>query len=294
MGKGEGRGGNVTAAICRAGKKSPDASDPANPLAERDAVASDRPKFDGPEPVLPCRWYSGVHHALVAAACVALFVHDGFFLHSLPLTAFMVWYADAYTAVLHCALDREPCLDIPALHSAARGFQAHHEYPLASTRGRGLYRMLCDTHRIQPVAIASALAFARWNLTSVRVCLLKLALAAYGGAAGHFYAHGGGAARGSAVHFLQRAHLMLPPKHHVGGHHVKPHDKNFGIVNGLSNAALNPVLKSPSLGAILSAWAFLSLFDVAVIERCVEPAGATASAVGGAVAKTARGWIGRG
>ena len=257
-------------------------------------MASDRPKFDGPEPVLPCRWYSGVHHALVAAACVALFVHDGFFLHSLPLTAFMVWYADAYTAVLHCALDREPCLDIPALHSAARGFQAHHEYPLASTRGRGLYRMLCDTHRIQLITIASALAFARWNLTSVRVCLLKLVLSAYGGAAGHFYAHGGGAARGSAVKFLQRAHLMLPPKHHVGGHHVKPHDKNFGIVNGLSNAALNPVLKSPSLGAILSAWAFLSLFDVAVIERCVEPAGATASAMGGAVAEAARGWIGLG
>ena len=180
MGKGEGRGGNVTAAICRAGKKSPDASDPANPLAERDAVASDRPKFDGPEPVLPCRWYSGVHHALVAAACVALFVHDGFFLHSLPLTAFMVWYADAYTAVLHCALDREPCLDIPALHSAARDSRRTTSTPLASTRGRGLYRMLCDTHRIQLITIASALAFARWNLTSVRVCLLKLALAAYG------------------------------------------------------------------------------------------------------------------
>ena len=219
MGKGEGRGGNVTAAICRAGKKSPDASDPANPLAERDAVASDRPKFDGPEPVLPCRWYSGVHHALVAAACVALFVHDGFFLHSLPLTAFMVWYADAYTAVLHCALDREPCLDIP--RAALRREDSRRTTSIRSRPHADADCTACYATRIASNSLRSrARSRSRVGTSpSVRVCLLKLALAAYGGAAGHFYAHGGGAARGSAVHFLQRAHLMLPPKHHVGGHH---------------------------------------------------------------------------
>jgi hypothetical protein len=37
----------------------------------------------------------------------------------------------------------------PCHAGAARGFQAHHEYPLASTHGRGLYRMICDTQRIQ-------------------------------------------------------------------------------------------------------------------------------------------------
>ena len=66
---------------------------------------------------------------------------------------------------------------------------------------------------------------------------------------------------------------MLPPRHHVGGHHVKPHDKNFGIVNGLSNYALNPWLKDtrPRVKTLFAAWAFLSLFDVAIIERLVEP-----------------------
>jgi hypothetical protein len=55
-------------------------------------------------------------------------------------------------------------------------------------------------------------------------------------------------------------HLLLPPKHHIGGHHVKPHDRNFGIVNGLSNYFLNPFLgdEKPSLPACLAAWWGLS------------------------------------
>jgi hypothetical protein len=65
----------------------------------------------------------------------------------------------------------------------------------------------------------------------------------------------------------------LPPEHHVGGHHVKPHDKNFGIVNGWSNRVLNRVLshETPSVATMLWIWGFLSLFDVAIIERCVAP-----------------------
>ena len=226
---------------------------------ERDAVASDRPAFDGPEPVLPCTALHAFHHACVALACVAMFAHDGFFLlapRHAALAAFMVWYADAYTAILHCALDREECLDYKILASAARGFQAHHEYPLASTRGRGLYRMLCDTHRIQVITIVSALVFGRWNAMTARVCLMKLAVSAYGGAAGHFYAHGGGSARPAWVKAAQRARLLLHPKHHVGGHHVAPHGKNFGIVNGWSNRALNCFLRhdAPSIDAMLWLW----------------------------------------
>ena len=110
----------------------------------------DRPeRFDGPEPVHPTKWWHTVHRVLVLAACVALHVtaKNGFF-HSVPLVCAMMWYGDAYTAVLHCALDREECLKIRLLNGAARGFQAHHEYPYASTRGRGLNHMVCDTHRI--------------------------------------------------------------------------------------------------------------------------------------------------
>lgn len=145
--------------------------------------------------------------------------------------------------------------------------------------------MICDTQRIQLITIASAVVFARWNLTTTKLVLLKLVLSAYGGATGHFYAHGGGKGRGPVIRTLQKWHLMLPPSHHVGGHHRAPHDKNFGIVSGLSNYLLNPVLghESPSLGSCLAAWAFLSLFDVAIIERCVAPASALFASFGAAV-----------
>jgi len=242
----------------------------------------DRPeRFTGPEPVLPTRWWHAVHHALVLTACVCLHVttyaddgpRGGGFFHSIPLTLIMLWYGDAYTALLHCALDRPECLNVPLLNGAARGFQAHHEFPYASTRGRGVYRMICDTHRIQIITIASALVFGRWNAMTARVCLMKLAVSAYGGATGHFYAHGGGAGRPGWVKAAQKCHLLLPPEHHVGGHHVKPHDKNFGIVNGWSNRVLNRVLshETPSVRTMLWIWGFLSLFDVAIIERCVAP-----------------------
>jgi len=125
---------------------------------------------------------------------------------------------------------------------AARGFQAHHEFPYASTRGRGVYRMVCDTHRIQIITVASALLFGRWTKMTARVCLMKLVVSAYGGAVGHFYAHGGGGSRPRWVKVMQKAHLLLPPKHHVGGHHVAPHGINFGIVNGWSNRVLNGAL----------------------------------------------------
>jgi hypothetical protein len=249
------------------------------PVAEKDFANDerDRPdRFEGPEPVYPTKWWHAAHHVMVFAACVALHItarHSGGFFHSLPLTLAMMWYGDAYTAVLHCALDREECLRVKILNGAARGFQAHHEFPYASTRGRGVYRMICDTHRIQIITIASSIVFGRWNAMTARVCLMKLIVSAYGGATGHFYAHGGGSTRPAWVKLGQRLRLLLHPKHHVGGHHVAPHGINFGIVNGWSNRVLNRVLHhdSPSIATILCCWAFLSLFDVAIIERCVVP-----------------------
>lgn len=249
-------------------------------FVEFDAVKADRPRFDGPEPVDPCTIRHHAHHAVIWSAVAALAAYDGFF-WSLPLTAFMLWYGDAYTSVLHCSLDREACLDIKILTSAARGFQAHHDYPLASTHGRGLYRMICDTQRIQLITIGCAALFGRWNLMTVRLVLMKLVTSAYGGATGHFYAHGGGKGRGPVIRLMQKLHLLLPPKHHVGGHHRKPFECNFGIVSGLSNFLLNPILKCPPLWSILSAWAFLSIFDVSIIERCVEPASALVSTAWG-------------
>ena len=90
-------------------------------LEEKDAKSEDRPRFDGPEPIHPCTKRHHVHHFLVWSAVAALLVYDGFF-WSLPLTAFMVWYGDAYTAVLHCALDRPACLDIKILTAGGLPF----------------------------------------------------------------------------------------------------------------------------------------------------------------------------
>ena len=292
MGKGGGRGGDAKTAVRqRSLSKAGAGAGPAEgPVGGAPPVAKDFPdderdrpeRFTGPEPVLPTKWWHAAHHALALAACVVLHFATspgGGFFHSLPLTLWMLWYGDAYTAVLHCALDRPECLKVSILNGAARGFQAHHEFPYASTRGRGLYRMICDTHRIQVITIVSALVFGRWNAMTARVCLMKLAVSAYGGAAGHFYAHGGGSSRPAWVKAAQRARLLLHPKHHVGGHHVAPHGKNFGIVNGWSNRALNPFLRhdAPSIDAMLWLWGFLSLFDVAIIERCVAPSEALLS-----------------
>ena len=57
-------------------------------------------RFDGPEPVLPCTMKHHVHHALVWLAVAASFFYDGFFLSAPLMSAFMLWYADAYTAGL--------------------------------------------------------------------------------------------------------------------------------------------------------------------------------------------------
>jgi hypothetical protein len=316
MGKGGGRGGDAKTAVRRRSlsKAGAGAGPAEGPVGGAPPVAKDFPdderdrpeRFTGPEPVLPTKWWHAAHHALALAACVVLHFATspganlnlggragGGFFYSLPLTLWMLWYGDAYTAVLHCALDRPECLNVSILNGAARGFQAHHEFPYASTRGRGLYRMICDTHRIQVITIVSALVFGRWNAMTARVCLMKLAVSAYGGAAGHFYAHGGGSARPAWVKAAQRARLLLHPKHHVGGHHVAPHGKNFGIVNGWSNRALNCFLRhdAPSVDAMLWLWGFLSLFDVALIERCVAPSEALLSRAWEAGMDTARAFV---
>ena len=124
MGKGGGRGGDATTAARRssrskAGATAGPAEGPAGSAlaVEKDFADDerDRPeRFTGPEPVLPTRWWHAAHHALVFASCLVMHFATrgdpgptgGGFFHSLPLTLQMLWYGDAYTAVLHCALDR--------------------------------------------------------------------------------------------------------------------------------------------------------------------------------------------
>ena len=101
---------------------------------------------------------------------------------------------------------------------------------------------------------------------------------------------GGGATRPAWVKAAQSARVLLTPKHHVGGHHVAPHGINFGIVNGWSNATLNNFLRhdTPSVATLLWLWGFLSLFDVALIERCVAPSEAMVGRLSEIATETAR------
>ena len=52
-----------------------------------------------------------------------------------------------------------------------------------------------------------------------------------------------------------------------------PYNKNFGIVSGLSNPALNPILHPDhyQFYVILALWCFFTIFDVAIIEQFVPP-----------------------
>ena len=103
-------------------------------------------------------------------------------------------------------------------------------------------------------------------------------------------AHGGGATRPKWVKVAQKTRLLLTPKHHVGGHHVAPHGINFGIVNGWSNGFVNTFLnhETPSVATLLWLWGFLSLFDVALIERCVAPSEAMFSRLSQMATQSAR------
>lgn len=86
---------------------------------------------------------------------------------------------------------------------------------------------------------------------------------------GHYYAHCPNLAP-EPLKALQRAGILLPPAHHWQ-HHKAPYAVNFGIVNGLSNRALNLALRTDGplyrFEAVLLLWVLLTAFDVVVAER---------------------------
>jgi hypothetical protein len=86
---------------------------------------------------------------------------------------------------------------------------------------------------------------------------------------GHYYAHCIHLAP-APIKWLQRAHILLPPAEHWQ-HHKAPYAVNFGIVNGLSNYMLNPIVRSDRKGfsfeVVAATWLVLTAFDVVVAER---------------------------
>jgi len=233
------------------------------------AAAAAHRRFPPPVQVPPT-WWQLAHHAAVVSAVLGTVMLAPAHLPPVSLVVVMFLYSDAYSAVLHCALDREEALGLPrwtGLGKTAEGFQVHHDHPMASTRGVGLYRLFCDTVKIQWVTGALALATASWTLLTAQVLLLKWLCCAYGTQLGHYWSHVPAGGRPAVVRWLQAAHLLLPPEHHVQGHHKPPHNKHFGIVSGLSNYFINPFLRDAPFAAVFAVLVFLTIFDVALIVR---------------------------
>ena len=174
-------------------------------------------------------------------------------------------YSDFMSALLHRTFDHEECLKVPALDFVAYGFQMHHAWPMESTKGVGLYRLFCDTVRIQWILLVCFAVISSHTLLAAQILYLKLLFGAYGSAVGHFYAHFPENQRPFLVRTLQGLHLLLPPKHHAV-HHRAPYNENLTSVSGLTDFIVNPLLKDcpfiPTLLTLLG----LSMFDIRLIE----------------------------
>ena len=239
---------------------------PAGASAASPDMAKRKGKKDRP-PGTP-QWVCACWHAFIALSTLGVAAGGPRYWPSLGLLAWSALYGDIYSAVLHCSLDQKECLSIPGIGGVAKGFQDHHDFPIASTQDKGLWVLMCDTVRIQWVTAGAALLFGRWNYRLCLLVLLKLLCCAYGTQVGHYYAHCAHAAP-QVVKFLQRLHILLPPAQHWM-HHKAPYETNFGIVNGLTNHHINPVhLRSFSFAACFGLWCLMSMFDIAIWERFV-------------------------
>ena len=240
---------------------------PAGASAASPDMAKRKGKKDRP-PGTP-QWVCACWHAFIAASTLGVVVGGPAYWPSLPLLVWSFLYGDMYSAVLHCSLDQKECLSIPGIGGVAKGFQDHHDFPIASTQDKGLWVLCCDTVRIQWVTAGAALLFGRWNYRLCLLVLLKLLCCAYGTQVGHYYAHATPERVPAVVRTLQRWHVLLPPAHHWQ-HHKDPYESNFGIVSGLSAKlfGFNFFLRDCyRFGWVISLWAFLTFFDVALMER---------------------------
>jgi hypothetical protein len=209
-------------------------------------------------------WFCFCHHTAIACAFLAMIAFG--FCPSFPALCAWWVYGDFYSAVLHCALDHKRSTTVPVIGPVATAFQEHHNFPNESTLGKGLPRMLDDVVRIQYICgVVTWMLGQRTTVTAVHI-LMKCITTAYGTQIGHYFAHCPQHAP-TVIKWLQRTGLLLPPAHH-SQHHKDPYEKNFGIVNGLSNPITNLFLSNETpFPAIFSAWIFLTAYDIVVIER---------------------------
>lgn len=228
-----------------------------------------------PPPQMPVTWWQLAHHAAYSALGVHVLLFHRSLLPSWQLVLFMYIYGDGMSALLHAVFDHKDCLDRPmlGLDKVAYGFQMHHAWPLESTRGVGLYRICCDTVRIQWIMMAlSALVCTLTSSSHLvlvgQILYLKLLFGAYGSSIGHFYAHVPRRERPRLVRLLQRLHLLLPHRHHAQ-HHRSPYDRHMASVSGLSEPLVGPLLKGAAFAPLGLTLVFLSFADVRLIEAAI-------------------------
>jgi hypothetical protein len=134
--------------------------------------------------------------------------------------------ADALTGIYHAATDYGW-----NVRSQVDLFQDHHDHP------RGITRDPKPAFAGVPLMLCAALGHPAFFLVlgaAISLCQVS-----------HYYAHHRG---GAVVCFLQRWHVILPPREHAVHH--RDHDLNFCIVSGWNNRWLNWVLKFPMASCI--------------------------------------------
>eukprot|EP00931_Biecheleriopsis_adriatica_P013674 TRINITY_DN115134_c0_g1_i1.p1 TRINITY_DN115134_c0_g1~~TRINITY_DN115134_c0_g1_i1.p1 ORF type:complete len:323 (-),score=42.38 TRINITY_DN115134_c0_g1_i1:40-1008(-) len=233
-------------------------------MQHRGVVVPGRDPFP-PPPHVPTTWWQGLHHMVFLATGLGVAVFAPSCLPSWQLVVFMFFYCDFLSALLHRTFDHEDCLDFPVLDFVAYGFQMHHAWPVESTRGVGLYRLFCDTVRIQWAQFVCFLAFSSHSILAAQIIYLKLLFGAYGSQIGHFYAHFPESQKPSVVKLLQSARILLPSKHHAL-HHRSPYNENLTSVSGLTDIVCNPLLSNSDFQPTLASLILLSAFD----NRCIE------------------------
>ena len=173
---------------CRVTRKAALQEAPVKLRPERGKVLENHEAFP-PPPKVPTTWWQLAHHVLFIAVGLYTVFFQPSWIPDWQLVIVMYLYSDFMSALLHRTFDHEECLKVPALDFVAYGFQMHHAWPMESTKGVGLYRLFCDTVRIQWILLVCFAVLSSHTLLAGQILYLKLLFGAYGSAVGHFYAH---------------------------------------------------------------------------------------------------------
>lgn len=152
---------------------------------------------------------------------------------NLPIALLMLLAADLVSGVVHWACDTWGDESTPLLGpNIIRSFREHHTDPLGITRHSFVEANGGPALGALPILVVGLL----WA-SPASVALLWLAAFLFVTNVIHGWAHGGAP---RPIRWLQRAGLVLSPRHHAV-HHRYPHDKHYCITVGWINPLLDRV-----------------------------------------------------